>query len=278
MSSDLATIDEFLQAELRRRQLGEASAVESARWLDKAGLLNDSGSRPGLPLRNLLRAGLISGAEQRPLGRHGRWFVRRVDKPDRSPVATRGRRRDERQRRPARAAPRPAPPGDADVARRLRERAARRYRPESVDLLLIAEAPPAALDRYFYFEDVTMQDSLFRYVAKMILGTEPTRANKAELLSRLRDRGVFLVDLRLEPVDNTPHSGYVADLVARVRALNPNRIIVIKASVYDAVFGALAEAGLPAVNERVPFPGSGQQRTFEEAFARALRKAPRRRR
>jgi hypothetical protein len=49
-----------------------------------------------------------------------------------------------------------------DPAPRRRARAARRYRPEKVDLLLVAEAPPSALDRYFYFEDVSEQDSLFR--------------------------------------------------------------------------------------------------------------------
>jgi hypothetical protein len=38
-----------------------------------------------------------------------------------------------------------------------------------VELLLVAEAPPSALDRYFYFEDVPVQDSLFRYVARAIL-------------------------------------------------------------------------------------------------------------
>ena len=53
-------------------------------------------------------------------------------------------------------------------------------------------SPPGAPDRYFYFEDVTEQDSLFRYVARGVLDEEPTRENKAELLGRLRDRGVFL--------------------------------------------------------------------------------------
>jgi hypothetical protein len=33
----------------------EARAVEAAHWLDAAGLLADSPSRPGLPLRNMLR-------------------------------------------------------------------------------------------------------------------------------------------------------------------------------------------------------------------------------
>ena len=143
-------------------------------------------------------------------------------------------------------------------------------------LLLVAEAPPAALDRYFYFEDVRTHDSLFRYVARTILKDEPTRQDKAELLSRLRDRGVFLIDLKQDPVDGGSLVAEVPGLIRRVRRLSPEKIIVIKSSVFDVVRDALLNAGLPLVDERVPFPGSGHQRRFETSFARALRRKPRR--
>lgn len=159
-------------------------------------------------------------------------------------------------------------------ARDRRDRAARRYKPQEIDLLLIAEAPPEALDRYFYFSDVTEQDSLFRYVARSVLKVEPTRSNKAELLDELWGRGVFLIDLFRDPIAGGRHDEQVPALVRRVRSLRPRRIILIKAPVYDAAFATLREAGLPVVNERVPFPGSGQQRRFEETFARALRSKP----
>ena len=68
-------ITAFLQAELRRRRLSEVTAVQAASWLDERHLLRDSPSRPGLPLRNLLRAGVIGGAEQRPSKPYGRWFI-----------------------------------------------------------------------------------------------------------------------------------------------------------------------------------------------------------
>jgi hypothetical protein len=167
---------------------------------------------------------------------------------------------------------------DADVerkARRRRQRAALKYRPDVIELLLVAEAPPTALERYFYFEDVPRQDSLFRYVARSILKVEPTRANKRELLGRLRDRGVFLIDLKPDPVDGGSLATEVPGLVRRIRRLDPERIIVIKSSVFDLVREPLGDAGLPIVDERVPFPGSGQQRRFETAFARALRRRPR---
>ncbi len=79
MTASNAEIDAFLQTALARRRLGEVTAVEAASWLDEAGLLSDSRQRPGLPLRNLLRAGLIRSGEQRPPERHGKWFIVRGD-------------------------------------------------------------------------------------------------------------------------------------------------------------------------------------------------------
>src|SRR5512142_2854746 len=63
MTPDHVGISVFLQNQLSRRSLDEVPAVEAAQWLDKVNLLQDSRSRPGLPLRNLLRAGKVFGAE-----------------------------------------------------------------------------------------------------------------------------------------------------------------------------------------------------------------------
>lgn len=72
---DISKINDFLQENLRRKGLYEVSAVEAARWLNQAGLLRDSLSRPGLPLRKLLRDGKIVGQRQEP---NKRWFIDRV--------------------------------------------------------------------------------------------------------------------------------------------------------------------------------------------------------
>jgi hypothetical protein len=68
-------IDGFLQAELKNRGLHEVTAVEAARWLHAEGLLHDSPYRAGLPLRNLLRKGVLRSGEQRPPKKYGRWFI-----------------------------------------------------------------------------------------------------------------------------------------------------------------------------------------------------------
>jgi hypothetical protein len=51
-------------------------------------------------------------------------------------------------------------------------------------------------------------------------------------------------------------------------------VILIKATVYDAAFAALCEANVPVVDERIPFPGSGQQARFAQAFEHALKRKP----
>ena len=75
--ADLIGINSFLQERLTNEGLPEVKAVDAAQWLDTAGLLNDSRTRRGKPLRDLLRAGLIEGAYQES----GRlWWIRRIQR------------------------------------------------------------------------------------------------------------------------------------------------------------------------------------------------------
>jgi hypothetical protein len=80
---DSTHVSALIQQELQRRGLTAVSAVEAARWLHAAGVLVDSDHRPGLPLRKLLREGLIVGAEQRPPRSNGRWFIIHVARDQR---------------------------------------------------------------------------------------------------------------------------------------------------------------------------------------------------
>jgi hypothetical protein len=148
--------------------------------------------------------------------------------------------------------------------------AAKQYKPDRVRVLLVAEAPPAADDRYFYFEEVTSNDWLFLGVAEVLLGRRPKRWEKPASLKELQGMGLFMIDLKLDPVDGSSLHVYVPGLVARCRALAPGRIILIKATVFDAAFSTLRAAGLPVINQRVYFPSTGRQGEFREQFARAL--------
>lgn len=147
-------------------------------------------------------------------------------------------------------------------ARRRRERAAARFQPAHVRTLLVAEAPPSALDRYFYFVEVDVHDSLFRCVIEATFEEKPTR-DKQPWLDALRAAGSFLIDLSPDPFDD-PNvlRPLVPHLVTRCRALGPDRIVLIGARVYDLAYRALVDAQLLVVDVRLPLPGYGQRRRF----------------
>lgn len=63
-------ISEYINNYLIKNNLLEIKAVEAAKLLDKANILKDNSERAGLPLRKLLRAGLIPNSEPR----NGRWW------------------------------------------------------------------------------------------------------------------------------------------------------------------------------------------------------------
>ena len=154
----------------------------------------------------------------------------------------------------------------SEAARRRRDCAAARYRPERIDTLLVSEAPPSARDRYFYFEDVTEHDSLFRHVVQAVLGEKPTR-DKAPYLDALREAGWFLVHVSDEPFhDRKVLPPLVPDLLARCEQLAPTRIIIVGAPLFDLLRNPMRDAGLPLVDVRLPYPGSGQQRRFLEGI------------
>jgi hypothetical protein len=169
-----------------------------------------------------------------------------------------------------------ATPTEQAAALKRRRQAARKYRPDVVELLLVAEAPPCELSRYFYFEDVPEHDWLFRYVWEGLTGEKPSRAEKAHHLAALQRGGVYLIDLHEENISQptaaqlTPK---VSGLIDRCRELRPKRIVLIKSIVHDVAFQPLKDAGFNVVDERIPFPASGQQRKFLESFRRSLQES-----
>ncbi len=162
---------------------------------------------------------------------------------------------------------------EVHVSLKKRLAVASKYQPNQVKVLLVAEAPPCDLDRYFYFEDVDRHDWLFMYVWQALKGTKAERPRKAEHLAELQRDGVFLIDLHEENISKPKAKDLepeVPGLVTRCKALKPQRIILIKSIVHDVAFEPLKAAGLPVVDERIPFPASGQQKKFLEAFGRAV--------
>lgn len=63
-----------VDAEIERTGAEYLTPVEAAPIIERKGLLKDSQHRPGLPLRNLLRAGKIPHAYQTK-GKWSRWRI-----------------------------------------------------------------------------------------------------------------------------------------------------------------------------------------------------------
>jgi hypothetical protein len=87
----------------------------------------------------------------------------------------------------------------------------------------------------------------------------------------LRDQGVFLIDAVQEPLDGAHLEIDIEHLARRIKRLRPARVIIVKTGVFDQAYESLVDLGIPVINERIPFPGSGQQVRFRQAFSRALR-------
>lgn len=152
-----------------------------------------------------------------------------------------------------------------------------RYKPAHTRLLLLAEAPPAALDRYFYFEDVRQHDSLFLEVMGVLYPTDKKRylaggrneTAKKELLHRFAGDGFWLHTVYQTPglwaeENKDPLPNLLQRLQKIATANTP--ILLIGAPTYDACYSTLLANGFSVLNERLPFPGSGQQGVFRTKF------------
>lgn len=71
---DIERINRHIQERMLIEDRTSVTAVEAAIWLDEAGLLHDSITRKGKPIRGLLRSGLINNCWQ---DSKNRWFIDR---------------------------------------------------------------------------------------------------------------------------------------------------------------------------------------------------------
>ena len=159
------------------------------------------------------------------------------------------------------------------------QKAANRYVPLETNVLFIAESPPAAFDRYFYFENVKEQDALWVGLMKALYEgefgeTSKERLCKEKWLTKFKDDGYRLIDALKEPVCQSTSSrkrknlilNAVDYIIEEIREISPNQTVLIKATVFDVLFDLLHTAGLPAINERLPFPGWRWQKEFAARF------------
>jgi len=166
------------------------------------------------------------------------------------------------------------------------QKARERYQPTPIKLLFVAESPPDDVKRFFYYENVKEQDSLFiqtmRVVYKLSDPAQVIRNNKKNLLDRFCEDGFFLEDALDDPIGVTR----TKDKVAVIKKHRPDfmnkltqnidksvPIILISRPVYDGLFNLLAQKGYNVLNtEMIDFPGSGGQTNFRLKMEKVLQR------
>ncbi len=192
-----------------------------------------------------------------------------------------------------------------DPRRESFARMAEAQRPERIRVLFIAESPPQRNRRgrwsYFYFpeEKPPGEDAstLFWALAEVLALPEScgfTYAHafrqrvtlKRVLLEEFKQRGLWLLDSAKCAVNGLAEGEPRRRAVTRcaehwlwreLRAIEPERIILVKASVRDLLEPMLTRWGLGPrllASERIPHPGSGQRGNFRVAMQRLIGRHP----
>lgn len=154
------------------------------------------------------------------------------------------------------------------------------YRPKDVRILFIAEAPPCAKNRFFYFPDVQTGDSLFLHVIREVFPevkdfpVKKIRATKEELLIEFRSRGFFLEDSLENPIPKETRPQQKLQLIRGeqeslhkriVQYRDKAKLVLLSSTVFKANYEYLKGLGYNILNKSaIPFPGSGQQTRFKE--------------
>ena len=163
------------------------------------------------------------------------------------------------------------------------EAARLKYKPDIVKYLLIAEAPPDSLERFFYYDNVHEHDYLFLGVARALypdmkdefLARNRSSIIKNKILTKLKNEGFYLLDLSELPLSLLTEglSLQLPSLIEKVKIVagKQTRIILIKVNVYDIAYNPLQEEFGNVVDIRITFPGQGGQTKFQNQFLHALK-------
>ncbi len=184
-----------------------------------------------------------------------------------------------------------------NAQRRFTE-AIRRYRPDPLRVLFIAEAPPAfKVNRFFYFTDLTDGDTLFLEMMKVLYPVEvgymkdtfrpgssvkQIRQRKPELLRRFQKDGFHLIDAYERPM---PDGADTATKTRLMRSTLPGLqrtvqrlvgerhvpIVLIGGVTYSVCAEALRVNGRNIANKAmIHHPARGNQKLFRSKLKTVL--------
>lgn len=278
MNKIIKFLDEYLEKS-NRESIG---AVEANELLDKSGILKDNESRAGKPLRDLLRKGTLPHAFQMG-GIGSSWVI---------PHSNRVKNRvsnytsvKKQKKHIETIETKKATNGSINISelKKQLEKARKNYKPEKIKYLLIAEAPPDSLERFFYYENVSQHDYLFLGIAETLypdlkkLFLEEGRKPKTKklILQRLQCEGFYLFDLSELPISLLENNLtlQLPNLIKKMKSVinDDTRIILIKANVYDSAFHFLNREFKNIIDQRIAFPSQGWQPKFQIEFRKALK-------
>ncbi|HWZ35697.1 MAG TPA: hypothetical protein VNW51_06025 [Mucilaginibacter sp.] len=260
--------------------------VEANALLERAGILKNSKTRLGKPLRDLLRDGRIPHAYQLA-GKGSSWKIPHSTNITVLPnyQSTKFKLKKPKSYEVKQVEEEEETINIVKLKEQL-ENSRNKYKPLIVKYLFIAEAPPNSIERFFYYENVYQYDYLFLGIAEAIfpdlknkfLASKRSSSIKRLILERLQSEGFYLLDLSELPLSHLKGSlnSQIPHLIQKIKTVvnEETRIIIIKTSVYDTVFNSLKEEELKNVIDcRIPFPGQGGQGKFQIEFNNALKLA-----
>jgi hypothetical protein len=168
------------------------------------------------------------------------------------------------------------------------ESARRRFRPDHIKILFVAEAPPSrASRRFFYFVHVLRGDTLFLEMMKVLYpsefaGAKDVRQRKEEFLRRFKNDGFYLIDACRIPLrkgaslsekkqavrGNLPFLRKTIKDLSRLVDSRTKAILISK-PVYEVC--SPQHLGVTVINrEMIDFPGTGSQKKFRRKLRRLM--------
>lgn len=274
-------IIEYIDDYLSKSNLENIGAVEANELLAKIGILKDSEDRPGKPLRDLLRKGSLPHAFQSG-GKGSSWVIPHSKGRKNNDSNYSSIKRQKEIILPKETQENSNKTINISELKKQLEKARKNYKPENVKYLLIAEAPPNNLERFFYYEDVSQHDYLFLGISEALYPelkkTFIKSGRKAEvkktILKRLQDEGFYLLDFSELPISIVGQNLtlHLENLIEQIKSIinNETHIILIKANVYDVGYKRLSSEFKNVINQRIMFPGQGWQQEFQTKFRKAL--------
>jgi hypothetical protein len=158
----------------------------------------------------------------------------------------------------------------------------RRYEPDNIRLVIIAESPPAS-GRYFYNPTGAPSEPLFAALMRQL---HLSAATKEDGLRQFQRSGCVLVDATYERVNKLSRSGrdrviyrdypLLRDDLANLMSGRVIPVVLIKANVCRILEPKLADDGFNVLNSGrvIYFPSNSRQKEFPRQFSAVVKRMP----